>query len=97
MSDRGTYGKSLVGADVYYVQPRGSSLGTWLVGGLLVGGAVLWAKHQGDQIAKLSAEAGLPHQSFGASLRERSKELSASARETFQGLSRRLGTAKKGA
>lgn len=95
MSDRGTYGKSLVGADVYYVERR-SSLGTWLVGGLLVGGAVLWAKHQGDQIEKLYTATGLPHQSFGASLRDRSRQLSTSARETFHNLSRRLGTAKKG-
>lgn len=88
MHERGNYGKPRVGADVY-VQ-RGSSFGTWIVGGLLVGGAVLWAKYQSDQIGKLSSAAGLPHHSFAEDLRDRVKGLSETARVTIHKL-----TAKK--
>lgn len=94
MSQRGVYGKPLMGADVYYVQ-RGSSWGTWIVGGLLVGGAVLWAKHQSDQIEKLYATSGLSYEGFSKSLGARTKELSGAAREKFQGLARRFGTRKE--
>lgn len=94
MSQRGVYGKPLVGADVYYVQ-RGSSLGTWIVGGLLVGGAVLWARHQSDQIAKLYARAGLPHESFARSLGARTRELSGTARDKFNEVIPRLGAKKE--
>lgn len=94
MRDRGTYGP-LVGADVYYVQPKSSSWGTWIVGGLVVGGAVLWARHQSDQIGKLYATAGLPHESFTDNLRQRSRELSSAAGEKLHALSQRF-RAKKG-
>jgi hypothetical protein len=95
MSQRGIYGKPpLMGADVYYVQ-RKSSLGTWVVGGLLVGGAVLWAKHQSDQIEKLYSATGLPHQSFGHDLRERSKALTAAAGEKIHDITRRFAPKKK--
>jgi hypothetical protein len=47
----------------------------WLLGGLVAGGAVLWAKHQSDQIEKLSATAGLPYQGFTRGLGERTREL----------------------
>lgn len=94
MSQRGVYGKPFMGADVYYVQ-RGSSLGMWIVGGLLVGGAALWAKHQSDQIAKLSATMGLPYESFARSFGARARELSGRAREKFHGLSQRLGAQKE--
>jgi hypothetical protein len=69
MSERGTYGRSIVGADG---APRGPSLVTLL----LVGGAVLWARHQSNQIARLNAAVALPHQSFTADLRDRAREMS---------------------
>jgi len=72
MSQRGVYGKTYTGADVYYVQ-RGSSLSTWLIGGLLVGGAALWAKHQSDQVKKLYATSELPYEGFIRSLGTRTK------------------------
>lgn len=84
MRGRGIYGPHRVGSDG---ASRGSSLGTWIVGGVLVGGAVLWARYQSRQIEKLYAAASLPHQSFAADLRERASELSG-------GLARRLGTRK---
>ena len=87
MSQRGVYGKPLMGADVYYVQ-RGSSLGTWLVGGLLVGAAALWAKHQAAQIEKLYATSGLPYEGF-------TRGLGGAAREKFQGLVQRFGAKKE--
>jgi hypothetical protein len=94
MSQRGVYGKPLMGADVYYVQ-RGSSLGTWIVGGLLVGGAVLWAKHQSNQLEKLYTTSGLPYEGFARSLGVRTRELSGVAREKFHGLTQRFGTRKE--
>lgn len=87
MSARGTYGRDS--------SDRGSSLGTWLLGGLIVGGAVLWAKHQSDQIEKLYTTTGLPYQSFGRNLRARAGELSGAAGEKLQGLAHRLGTRKE--
>ncbi len=92
MNTRGTYGTPVIGADPY---DRGSSLGTWIVGGIVVGGAVLWMKHQSDQIEKLYAAAGLPHRSFVEGLRGRSRELSGAARERFHGLAQRFRTRKE--
>lgn len=92
VSGRGVYGAPLLGASfpegqgARYADARGTSLGAWLVGGLLVGGAVLWAKHQSSQIEKLYATAGLPHQSFVESLRARSREISSTAREKIHRL-----------
>jgi len=83
MSARGIYGSSEIG------------WGTWLIGGLAVGGAVLWAKHQTDQVEKLFATAGLPYQGFASSLRIRAGELSAVAGDKFQGLAHRLGARKE--
>jgi hypothetical protein len=77
-NERGHYGKTVVGADPS--GHRGSSVVKWIVGGLALGGVILWAKHQAEQIEKLSAAAGLPQQSFGAGLREQAKELTTSAR-----------------
>lgn len=90
MSERGTYGAARVGAGS---GERGSSWGTWIVGGLVVGGAVLWARHQAAQIGKLYSVAGLPHQSFVEDLRARTRELSGAAREKLHALTQpRLGT-----
>ena len=83
MRERGNYGTARLGAD--FSGGGRSSIGTWIVGGLLVGGAVLWAKHQSSQIEKLYAAASLPHQSFVSSVAE-------TARERIQGIRHRLGT-----
>lgn len=85
MRGRGIYGTSRVGAAA--CGGRGASAGTWVVGGAVVIGAVLWARHQSVQVEKLYASAGLPYQSFSAGLRERAGELSA-------GITRRLSTPK---
>jgi hypothetical protein len=92
MSGRGIYGTPRIAGDG---STCGSSWGTWIVGGLVVGGAVLWAKHQSDQVDKLYTTVGLPHQSFTESLAARTKELSSSAREKIHGITRRLGTRKE--
>src|SRR5215467_15047686 len=72
-----------------YVGAGGSSAGTWFLGALAIGGAVLWARHQSQQVEQLYKTAGLPHQSFGASLRETAKELPARARAAYRGLTSR--------
>jgi hypothetical protein len=88
---RGTYGKTAIGADGTTGRP---SIGKWIVGGLLVGSAVLWAKHQSDQIAKLYSAAGIPHQNFIEDLRVRSSTLSGAAHAGFNRFKQRLGTRK---
>jgi hypothetical protein len=87
MRTRGTYGTAAP-------NERGSSLGVWIVGGLLVGGVVLWAKHQSGQIEKLYSAAGLPHQSFIEDLRSQSSALSGAARAGVNSFRQRLGTRK---
>lgn len=102
MSQRGVYGKkhggtALPGRTFLGATPpdqRGSSIGTWILGGLVLGGAVLWAKNQSDQLEKLYTESDLPYQSFPKSLRLRAGELSAAAGERLHGLAQRLGTRK---
>ena len=89
MNERGQYGKTHVGAEVEH---RGHSIGTWIVGGLVVGGAVLWAKHQSAQIKKLYATADLPYQSFGQDLRAQTGALATSAGKKIHSLGRRFGT-----
>jgi hypothetical protein len=87
---------SRLGAEAYGDRGgRGTSLGTWIIGGLVLGGAVLWAKHQSDQIEKLYATAGLPYQGFTRSLSRRTRELSGVAREKFQELAQRFSTRKE--
>lgn len=93
MGERGVYGRTHVGAEPY--SPHGSSFGTMLLGGLAVGVAVLWAKHQSDQIEKLYVTTGLPYDGFARSLGTRTRELSGVAREKFQGLTQRFGRRKE--
>lgn len=96
MSGRGTYGTPLhIGSITVDGNGKGSSWGPWLLGGLVVVGAVLWAKRQSGQIDKLYAATGLPHQSFVEALRARSKELSGAAREKIHALTQRFGTKKE--
>lgn len=93
MRDRGTYGRAHVGGDPH--GHRVSSFGTMILGGLAVGVAVLWAKHQSDQIEKLYATSGLPYEGFARSLGAQTRELSSAARDKFQGLTQRFGTRDK--
>lgn len=93
MSQRGVYGKTYLGGTP--PNQGGSSIGAWLLGGLVLGGAVLWAKNQSDQLEKLYTASDLPYQSFPKSLRLRAGELSAAAGEKLQGLSQRLGSRKE--
>jgi len=91
MNSRGAYGETSAAVSR---EPK-SLLGTWVVGGLLVGGAVLWARHQSSQLEKLYASGGLPYQTFGASLRAQTRELSSTALEKIQELTRRLDTRER--
>jgi hypothetical protein len=93
MAGRGTYGRTLLGAVPR--ESQGSSYGAWLIGAIVAGGAVLWAKHQSNQIEKLYATAGLPYEGFARSLSARTHELSSAAREKFQGFAQRLGARKE--
>lgn len=73
-NERGHYGRNgiSVGADAprIIVEHGGPSIGTWLLGAVVVGGAVLYARHQSKQIEQLSKSSGVPYQSFTGSLRE---------------------------
>ena len=75
MNGRGQYGPPRVGqiperVTTVYVEPEKSSVGSWILATIAVGGAVLWARHQSQQIEQLYKTAGLPHQSFAGSLRQ---------------------------
>jgi hypothetical protein len=102
MNDRGTYGTPhngvsrdarvqfgdpRLGADLYVVQ-RPSSIWKWIVGGVAIGGAILWARHQTEQTKKLYKKTGLRPQSFMASMREGAMALPSTARETFRDFTR---------
>jgi hypothetical protein len=71
-----------------------SARGAWIIGGLLVGAAALWTKHQSDQIAKLYAAAGIPHQGFIDDIRLRSRRLSGAANAGVHSFRQRLNTGK---
>ena len=75
MNQRGQYGTAYVGQDpprgaTIYVEHEPSSIGAWIIGTIVVGGAVLWARHQSQQIAQLNKMTGLPSQRFTTSLRQ---------------------------
>lgn len=61
----------------------GSSVFGWIVGALVVGGGILWARHQSQQVERLYATSGLPYQSFAGSLR-------ASAGNAMHGIAARV-------
>lgn len=97
MSERGTYGRRVnIGQVVGAAQEQsGTSIGKIVVGTLVVGGAILWLKHQSEQIEKLSAKADVPYESFTESLREDVKAIPAAAKEGYQALKDRLSAAKQ--
>lgn len=102
-NDRGQYGNNGVSHDApYWVPPTqvgaaphggGSSLFKWVVGGAAVGLAALWARHTSRQIEELYSATGLPHQSFGQSLRAGAKALPKKTRAALRGLTRGSKTA----
>jgi hypothetical protein len=78
MNPRGHYGSARVGQTtipVYIermpVAPArdARSVLSWILGGLVIGGAFLWTRHQSKQIEQLNKKVGLPHNSFLSSLR----------------------------
>ncbi len=92
---RGQYGMARVGQNppgvtTVYVEPKSSSAGTWILGTIAVGGALLWARHQAQQIEQLYKTAGLPQQSFTASLGESVKSLPSRASASLHGLAERV-------
>lgn len=97
MNERGYYGRRegpLLGQEIprsmtVYVERESSSTGTWLLGTVAVVGALLWARHQSQQIEQLYKASGLPHQSFTGSLQQSARALPARARETFRGIAGR--------
>jgi hypothetical protein len=95
-NERGYYGSNgvpRVGATVY-VEKKGASIGTWLLGAAVFGGGILYARHQSQQIEKLYKTGGLPYQTFAGSLRESARELPARAREAYCGFTSRVRPAK---
>jgi hypothetical protein len=99
---RGQYGKNgetRVGGElpphVGYVERESSSILTWIIGTIAVGGAVLWARHQSKQIGQLYKMAGLPQQSFGADLRQSAKAIPARTSAALHDLAERVRPTKK--
>ena len=89
MNDRGQYGNTHVGAS----SSGGSSKLWWIA---VLGGAVLWGRHQAKQIESLNEAAGLPHQSFWSSVRQDARQLSSATRERLRGFEQRLGAGRSG-
>jgi len=90
-NERGHYGKNVLlagetpRAATVYVERAGMSTGTLILGAIAVGGAILFARHQSQQIKHLYKAEGQPYQSFTGSLRESAKELPTRAREAYRG------------
>ena len=95
MNGRGQYGSSRVGqipprAATVYVERSPSSVVAQILGTLAVGGALLWARHQSQQIEQLYKTAGLSHESFTASLRTRARSLPSRASASLHDLAERV-------
>lgn len=90
-NERGHYGRPRIGAETaeHHHYHQSTSWWTWIIGGLVVGGGVLWARHQSAQLEKLYKTAGLPQQSFTEGLKESAKALPTRAKETFRGFTRK--------
>ena len=96
MSERGEYGRHIQIGQIIGAEPgQSSSPMKWIVGTLLVGGAILWAKHQSDQVKNLYDKTGLPHESFTESLREDVRAIPSAAKGAYQNIRRRLATKKE--
>lgn len=94
MNERGQYGTSRVGQTpqptTVYVEREPTSAVSWILGTIAVGGAVLWARHQSQQIERLYKTAGLPHQSFVADLRQSARSLPSRASASLHELAERV-------
>ena len=88
MRGRGQYGP-IVGAAP---GEQGHSIAKWVVGGLAVGGALLWAKYQTDQVNRLYAASGLSHEGFVDSLRDSARALPSRASASLRGLAARISS-----
>lgn len=86
MNTRGIYSASVINVSGCG-HGTASSTGIWVVGSLLVGGALLWANHQSHQIDRLYAAVGLPQQSFVEDLSRQSKELTSAVRAKMRVIS----------
>lgn len=97
-NERGQYGRVSIGQSapntIYVQREASSSIGKWLLGAVAIGGAVLWARHQSQQIDRLTQSAGLPRESFTAGLRESARELPTRARSAFRSLTGRVRPAR---
>lgn len=87
MNDRGQYGSPRVGqmaprTTTVYVEREPSSIAR-ILGGIVVVGGALWARHQSKQIEQLYKTSGQPYQSFAGSLRQ-------GAGSTLRGLADRV-------
>ena len=98
-NERGHYGKAVLLAGetptTVFVERRGLSTVTLILGAIAVGSAVLYARHQSRQIAHLYRTEGQPYQSFAGSLRQDAQELSTRARSAYRGLTARVRPARK--
>lgn len=95
MNERGHYGPPRVGAvppqaTTVYVEGKGASTTAWVLGIAAVGGALLWARHQSQQIEQLYKTSGIPYQTFAGSLRESAKAIPSRARDAYRGLAARV-------
>lgn len=95
MNDRGHYGPPRVGAvppqpTTVYVEGKGASTTAWVLGIAAVGGALLWARHQSQQIEQLYKTSGMSYQTFAGSLRESAKAIPSRAREAYRGIAARV-------
>lgn len=87
MRERGQYGAVTIGS---VPSDQRHPIAKWVVGGLAIGGVLLWAKYQTDQMNRLYASSGLSHESFVDSLRESARALPSRASESLRGLARRI-------
>lgn len=99
-NERGQYGSARVGQDptratTIYVERNPSSIGAWIIGTIIVGGAVLWARHQSRQIEQIQSKFGLPQQSFAAGLRESARALPGRASATLHEIAERVRPTRK--
>ena len=101
MNERGHYGGNGVSIGqqyprtIYVEHEKSSSKGVLLLGALAVGGAILYARHQSQQIQQLYSTSGMPYQSFTGSLRETARALPAKAREAYRGIAARVRPAAR--
>lgn len=89
MNERGQYGSALVGQAVpVYIEQESTSTTAWILGTIAAAAALLWARHQSQQIEQLYKKENLPYQGFTSSLRQ-------SAASSLRGLAERARPKRK--